>query len=162
MTGGIPVAIFAAWERFRGKSFEWRTYFFIFIILGFYAASYETWHDEHVLRNVVETKLQRTKADSTAIDAIATLIDEAEAIQLTFITTDNAELIRDQYADWFARTNKLLIEKLGASYGTTFRSAPGVMNIPMNHSVAGGGIWQAIEGKKIALNGIISDLRRSK
>jgi hypothetical protein len=136
--------------------------FFIFIILGFCAASYETWNDEHVLRNVVETKLQRTKADSAAIDAIATLIDEAEAIQLTFITTDNAELIRDQYSDWFARTNKLLNDKLGASYGTTSRSAPGVMNIPMNHSVGGGGIWQAIKGKKIALNGIISDLRRSK
>jgi len=43
---GIPAAVFLVLERIRPKPFEWRTFFFVFIVFGFFASSYQTWHDE--------------------------------------------------------------------------------------------------------------------
>jgi hypothetical protein len=47
MTGGIPAALFLAFERFRGHQLSWLTFFVVFIVFGFAAASYQTWHDEY-------------------------------------------------------------------------------------------------------------------
>jgi hypothetical protein len=51
MTGGIPVALFVLMERLvRRRPFSPKTFFLIFIVFGFTAASYKTWHDEFATR----------------------------------------------------------------------------------------------------------------
>ena len=47
MTGGIPAATFLLIERFRQKPFSLRTFVAIFLVFGFFAASYESWNDEY-------------------------------------------------------------------------------------------------------------------
>jgi hypothetical protein len=54
MTGGIPAALFLLIERWRTKQFEWKTFALIFFGLGFFAASYQTWKHEYVLRKNTE------------------------------------------------------------------------------------------------------------
>jgi hypothetical protein len=43
MTGGIPVALLALWERWRGRNVSFRFYVAVFLIFGFSAASFQTW-----------------------------------------------------------------------------------------------------------------------
>ncbi len=102
------------------------------------------------------------QANKEAISAISGLIDQAQAIQQTFLDKNDADLIKKQYEEWFAAANKTLTEKLDASYATSFRSAPSVMQMPVAHSMVGGGYWSAIEGKNILLNNILTDLRNAK
>ncbi len=54
MTGGIPAAIFLLAERIRKKQFEWRAFFIVFIVIGFFAASFQTWRDEYAHKSAAE------------------------------------------------------------------------------------------------------------
>jgi hypothetical protein len=47
VTGGIFTALFAGYERWRGKPVAWSTYVRIFVVFGFVAASFSAWRDEH-------------------------------------------------------------------------------------------------------------------
>jgi hypothetical protein len=119
------------------------------------AVVFNGWWESH--KKVVE---HQTNID--AIKAISALIDDADAIQQTLLATNDPVTIKTQYAAWFAKTNTTLTEKLDSSYATSFRSAPNVPQMPVNHSMEGGGYWAALEGKKIILNNIITELRQSK
>lgn len=46
ITGGIPAALFILYERWRNRPVSWRSFFSIFIILGFLAASFSAWREE--------------------------------------------------------------------------------------------------------------------
>jgi hypothetical protein len=54
ITGGIPVAILAIWERWRSHNISFRFYAALFLAFGFTAASFQTWRQEHVARVQVE------------------------------------------------------------------------------------------------------------
>jgi hypothetical protein len=119
------------------------------------AIGFNGWWESH-------TKDLRQQANATAIKVLSALVDEADAIQQTFLSTDDVPTIKKRYADWLGRTNKTITEKLDSSYATSFRSAPNVAQMPLNHNIEGDGYWAAIEGKKIVLNNIIAEIRQSK
>jgi membrane protein implicated in regulation of membrane protease activity len=109
------------------------------------AIVFSQWHASHL-----ESTHQQTNAEATK--AISALIDEGATIQQTFLDGDDPALIRQQYEDWSAKTIGILNDKLGPSYATSFKSAPGVLQVPVNHNLIGGGYWSLIEGKKTLLN----------
>ncbi|MGC1357601.1 MAG: hypothetical protein WA851_17770 [Xanthobacteraceae bacterium] len=83
------------------------------------AVGFNGWRESHE-----KGVQQQTNID--AISAVSTLVDEADAIQQTFLANDDARAIEAKYANWFAETSEALTQKLGPSYATSFRSAPNV------------------------------------
>jgi hypothetical protein len=65
MTGGIPVAILAVWERWRSRNVSFRFYMAIFLGVGFAAASFQTWRQEHAIRIQVEQLAPHSRSAST-------------------------------------------------------------------------------------------------
>lgn len=61
MTGGIPVALLAVWERWRNRNVTFRLYFGVFLVFGFVAASFQTWNEEHRARIAAEQTSAKTK-----------------------------------------------------------------------------------------------------
>jgi hypothetical protein len=47
ITGGIPVAALAIWERWRSRNVAFRFYIAVFVGFGFVAASFQTWRQEY-------------------------------------------------------------------------------------------------------------------
>jgi hypothetical protein len=108
-------------------------------------------------KNPIET----TPSFGVQIDQLSILVDEAEAIQQTFLDRNDPTLIANQYADWSQRVQQYL-NAFGRSYVVQFRNAPSPAHMPMNHSVVGGGVWQKVEGQKAALLSIMTELRRAR
>ena len=100
--------------------------------------------------------------NAATIRQIVDLVNKAEQIQQTFIAKNDAALIKQQTIEWYDEANKFLNEKLDASFATTFRNSPNAVVMPVNHSMEGGGYWQILEGKKAALIGIVTELRRKR
>lgn len=61
MTGGVPVAILAVWERWRGRNVSFRFYVAVFLGFGFAAASVQTWREENKARMIAEQTIARAK-----------------------------------------------------------------------------------------------------
>jgi hypothetical protein len=117
MTGGIPVAILAVWERWRSRNVSFRFYVAIFLGFGFAAASFQTWRQENA---------GRLLAEQTDISARQRLAKKAE-LQKFFIeagvllNTPIDRAISDQdfkkYSDsvelWINTTGKWIRDNLG-------------------------------------------------
>jgi len=61
MTGGIPVAVLALWERWQQRPISFRRFAAIFLLFGFAAASFQTWRQEHAERVAADGRA--SKAD---------------------------------------------------------------------------------------------------
>jgi hypothetical protein len=90
--------------------------------------------------SLLEKSHQQSKADATK--TISALIEEANAIQQTFLEKNDPTLIQQQYDDWVTKTISTLNEKLDPSYAASFKSAPGVLQVPVNHTSLEGVIGQ--------------------
>jgi hypothetical protein len=133
---------------------KWKKWLVISLtIISVGAIGINSWWGEHQ-KSVQET------SHAEAIKVISSFSDEASAIQQDFINTDDAGAIRVQYEQWFATTNKMLTEKLDSSYAVSFRSAPSVLLMPVNHSMVGARCWSALEGKKVVLSNMMTGLRQ--
>jgi hypothetical protein len=81
MTGGIPVALWVAWERLRSRPISYRA-FVAFLVCGFLAASFQTWRDEYKARDAAERAIALSKDRS------------AEKAQLQKFYTEGGDLLR--------------------------------------------------------------------
>jgi hypothetical protein len=53
--GGIPAAVYLVIERLRNKPFSPRVFASLFLVFGFFAASSQTWRDEHTERLALQS-----------------------------------------------------------------------------------------------------------
>jgi hypothetical protein len=81
------------------------------------------------------------------IDQLSILVDEAEAIQQTFLEKNDPTLISNQYADWSQRVQQYL-DAFGRSYAVQFRNAPSPLNMPMNHNIVGAACGKGLRVKR--------------
>lgn len=101
-------------------------------------------------------------SNKAAISAIVALIEEGEQIGQTFEATNNADLIKSQYEQWFSKTDQTLRTVLDAGYSAQFRNAPTTSIARQGMSIAGLGYWQHLHGQLPVLNSIIVELRRAE
>ncbi len=103
-----------------------------------------------------------TPTDPAVVLEFEKWLDKGADIQDEFLKTDNVEELRKQRIDWIKGSYRFLVEKAGAKYAISFKNAHGNawMGCPTNHSVAGCGDWQDIQGKRDALTQMLSELRQ--
>lgn len=94
-------------------------------------------------------------------DELADFIELGTAIQKRFIETNDTNQIVSEKTEWQRKIEEYLEKNLGRSYAIQFRNAQGSawMGMPAGRSVAGGTVWQEINGKKNMLVTFISELR---
>jgi hypothetical protein len=80
ITGGIPVALLAIWERWRSRSVSFRFYIAVFLGFGFAAASFQTWRQEHFSRIQAE-QLMRHSRDAAITRQLQKYYAEASQFQ---------------------------------------------------------------------------------
>src|ERR1700733_2690331 len=82
MTGGIPVAILAIWERWRGRNVSFRFYVVVFLVFGFVAASFQTWREENKARLLAEQTSTSSKYNANRWEPLSA--DETLALRSEF------------------------------------------------------------------------------
>jgi hypothetical protein len=65
MTGGIPVALLAIWERWRSRNVSFRFYAVVFLAVGFAAASFQTWRQERTAKIQAEEFSSHSRSTTT-------------------------------------------------------------------------------------------------
>lgn len=63
ITGGIFTALFTVLERWRNKPFSWRLFFILFIVGGYFGASYSAWKEEYSKNRDVRQGLLNARAE---------------------------------------------------------------------------------------------------
>jgi hypothetical protein len=62
MTGGIPVAVLAFWERWHSRNVSFRFYVAVFLGVGLAAASFQTWRQEHSAKIQAEQLVRQSRS----------------------------------------------------------------------------------------------------
>ena len=117
----------------------------------------------HQLDLIISPRDDKSKQQKNEfINQIALLLNEGDSIRQTFLDIGDTELIKQQYIMWSERTYAYLSKNLGNSYAVQFKNAHGNAGtgMPSGRSIEGGGYWQEIQGKNLALNDFIGELRR--
>jgi hypothetical protein len=128
MTGGIPVAILAVWERWRNRNVTFRFYVAIFLVFGFVAASFQTWRDEYKARISAE----QTRAHAAEKVQLQKFYTEGGDLLLRVIPKDISEVEFKKYQDecdaWLNRTVVWIGQNMGEAAKARFLDTASYVN----------------------------------
>jgi hypothetical protein len=139
MTGGIPVALLAIWERWRSRNVSFRFYVAVFLGFGFAAASFQTWRHEQSTMNVAEQALLLTKNRAVTKAQLQQFYIEAGQLmgqQLDkSISDEDFKKYSDSVDAWLNKTAGWIENNLGPAATARFLDGSGSMSFTFTGAV---------------------------
>ena len=121
MTGGIIAAAFFFLERLREKQFGWRPYFIVFVVFGFFAASYQTWRDEYVARVQAEQSKPQPEPRKTQLQLFYKEGQELVKRPLSKnISPEDFKKYEDEANAWLNKTINWIQQNMGETAKSRF------------------------------------------
>jgi hypothetical protein len=116
-TGSIPVMILGIWERWKNKPVSFRFYVVVFLALGFVAASFQTWRQEHKTRlELIATRPNTRNAD--VVEHLQKFYSETSEFHRRGVTLlkapdDDFNKFVDDTNTWATSTGKWVLNNMG-------------------------------------------------
>jgi sulfur relay (sulfurtransferase) DsrC/TusE family protein len=130
MTGGIPVAILAAWERWRNRNVTFRFYVAVFLVFGFVAASFQTWRDEYTAKMAAERSIALARDHSAAKNQLQKFYTDGGRL-LRLLPKDISEDDFNKYVQecdaWLNHTAEWINKNMGEAATARFSDTVGVI-----------------------------------
>jgi hypothetical protein len=116
MTGGIPVAVVAIWERWKGRAIPLRAYFLLFLGVGFAAASFQTWQHEYTARIRAEQATGKGRSAVTVLQLQEFYADAAAFYMQATDAKSDAEFKQTEKAilEWSDRLGEWVTKNMGS------------------------------------------------
>lgn len=130
MTGGMVVACFVALERFLRRQFSWTVFFLVFIVFGFVAASYQTWHDEYELHN------GKAARRAEHVVQLQKFWSEGGVILNDEPTKENFDQWVDKINAWVNNTAAWIDKNMGALARDKFLDTSGMMAMTYSRAIS--------------------------
>jgi hypothetical protein len=127
-----------------------------------FIACFLAWDEQRNNREIAENTIATIRDKGDRLNILASLMEEGNKIQNTFIDRNDKELIKEQFAEWDAKTQKELKDKFDYAYLAKFRSTQGGQGLPLGHSVEGGTYWALIQAKILTLADIVESVRNQR
>lgn len=153
VTGGVIPAGYVTYEKLSGRTVSVRHWISVFLVLGFVAANFQAWRDEHrVASHTVATTEVRTQLGRLAL--------EGELLLARTNSAPNPGPADEEVRDWYTRTVDYLLTTLGPDYAQRFVSDAGLLakipsSAPDARAVKN---WQMLDARLTRLNEILRDL----
>ena len=129
-------------------------------ILILIVSPFRVWQEQKTQVENLKKELHDHSASDDVLKRISDFMEMGSAIQTAFIADNDSKRISSDHGTWTKAASDFLIENTGHDYASRFRNAQSSLQVPSGRSAEGGSYWAKIEGKKLALSHILSDLRR--
>jgi hypothetical protein len=134
MTGGFTAAAVLLVERLRGRQFALRTWLAVFVVFGFVAASYQTWHDQYVQQS------QKSVLRAKHVAQLQEFWIVGGRILNENLTKDTSKDDFDKWVNsanmWVNDTAKWIGDNMGAAARERFLDTSGMMAMTYSRAIS--------------------------